>query len=213
MPASPSEVAHAWFARVWNAGDEAAIDELFVPHTIAHGLGAEPMRGPEAFKPFFHSFRSALPDIKVTVTHTVTEGNMCMTHCDVEGTHTGDSLGFPATNRKVKFSGFTLTRVEDGRIVDLAPELHDFVDTAAAVKALDLVITVDTAVAHLAGALGKPTWVLLPVGGARLWYWFRDRDDSPWYPRVHLKRRVREQSWTDLVAATVPEIEAALARR
>ena len=118
MPASPSEVAHAWFARVWNAGEEAAIDEFFVPDTLAHGLGAESMRGPEAFKPFFRAFRSAMPDIKVTIKRTVSEGSMCVTFCDVEATHTGDSLGFPATNRKVKFSGFTMTRVEDGRIVE-----------------------------------------------------------------------------------------------
>lgn len=118
MPASPSEVSHAWFARVWNAGEEAAIDEYFVPDTMAHGLGAEAMRGPEAFKPFFRAFRNAMPDIKVTITHTVSEGNMCATHCDVEATHTGDSLGFAATNKKVKFSGFTLTRVENGRIIE-----------------------------------------------------------------------------------------------
>jgi predicted ester cyclase len=118
MPASPSEVAHAWFARVWNAGEEAAIDELFVPDTIAHGLGPEPLRGPDAFKPFFRAFKGALPDIHVTVTNTVTEGNLCVTHCDVEGTHTGDTLGFAPTNRRVKFSGFTLTRVEDGRIIE-----------------------------------------------------------------------------------------------
>ena len=74
----------------------------------------------------------------------------------------------------------------------------------------DLVLTVSNTNAHLAGALGKPTWVLLPVGGARLWYWFRGRQYSPWYPRVHLKRRTRGQSWTDLVAAAAPEIEAAL---
>jgi len=116
MTASASEVAHAWFARAWNAGEESAIDELFSPNVIAHGLSAEPMRGPEAFKPFFRAFRSAIPDITVTVLKTVTEGNLCATFCEVEGTHTGDQLGFAATNRRVKFSGFTLTRVEDGKI-------------------------------------------------------------------------------------------------
>ena len=118
MAASASEVAHSWFERVWNSGDEAAIDELFAPNVIAHGLSADgqPLRGVEGFKPFFHAFRSALPDIHVTVVRSVTEGNYCVTFCEVEGTHTGDTLGFPPTNKKVKFSGFTLTRVEDGLI-------------------------------------------------------------------------------------------------
>ena len=118
MAASASEVVHAWFERVWNGGEEAAIDELFAPDVIAHGLSADgqPLRGPDGFKPFFHAFRSALPDIKVTVVHSVTEGNVCVTYCDVEGTHTGGSLGFAPTNKRVKFSGFTMTRVENGRI-------------------------------------------------------------------------------------------------
>jgi tetratricopeptide (TPR) repeat protein len=90
---------------------------------------------------------------------------------------------------------------------------NDIDGVAALISACDLVFTVSNTNAHLSGALGKPTWVLLPVGGARLWYWFRDREDSPWYPRVRLKRRAREQAWADLVAATVPEIEAALARQ
>ncbi|MBX9847025.1 MAG: tetratricopeptide repeat protein [Xanthobacteraceae bacterium] len=98
------------------------------------------------------------------------------------------------------------------RLADL--DLRNDIEGAAAlISACDLVFTVSNTNAHLAGALGKPTWVLLPVGGARLWYWFRGRNDSPWYPRVHLKRRSRGQSWTDLVAATAPEIEAALARQ
>jgi tetratricopeptide (TPR) repeat protein len=98
------------------------------------------------------------------------------------------------------------------RLADL--DLRNDIDgVAALISACDLVFTVSNTNAHLSGALGKPTWVLLPVGGARLWYWFRDRNDSPWYPRVHLKRRTREQSWAELVAATVPEIEAALARQ
>ena len=118
MAASASEVSHAWFARVWNAGEEAAIDELFSPNVVAHGLAADgqPLRGPEAFKPFFRAFKSSMPDLTVTVTQTVTEGNLCATFCEVEGTHTGDQLGFAPTNRRVKFSGFTLTRVEDGLI-------------------------------------------------------------------------------------------------
>src|SRR5262249_30001565 len=72
------------------------------------------------------------------------------------------------------------------RLVDHAQQLHDFADTAAIIAALDLVITVDTVVAHLAGAMGKPTWVLLPF--APDWRWLTKRDDSPWYPSMRLFR-------------------------
>jgi tetratricopeptide (TPR) repeat protein len=78
-------------------------------------------------------------------------------------------------------------------IIDLGPRLHDFADTAAAVTALDLVISVDTSVAHLAGALGGPVWVLLPY--ALDWRWLRDRDDTPWYPNMRLFRQERPRTW------------------
>ena len=65
-------------------------------------------------------------------------------------------------------------------VTDLADELDQFMDTAAVMKNLDLVITADTAVAHLAGALGVPVWVALPF--APDWRWLLDRTDSPWYP-------------------------------
>ena len=69
------------------------------------------------------------------------------------------------------------------------PQLDDFAETAAAVDALDLVITVDTSVAHLAGALGKPVWVLLPW--VTDWRWMLDREDNPWYPTMRLFRQTR----------------------
>jgi hypothetical protein len=72
-------------------------------------------------------------------------------------------------------------------IVDLTADLTDFVETAALVSCLDLVITVDTSVAHLAGALGCPTWILLPYMPD--YRWMLDRDDSPWYPTVRLFRQ------------------------
>ena len=72
-------------------------------------------------------------------------------------------------------------------IDDLSPDLTDFADTAAAITALDLVITVDTSVAHLAGALGKPVWVLTPW--VTHWRWMLVREDSPWYPTMRLFRQ------------------------
>jgi ADP-heptose:LPS heptosyltransferase len=77
-------------------------------------------------------------------------------------------------------------------LVDLGGELGDFVDTAAVVSLLDIIVSVDTAVAHLAGALGKPVVVLLPL--AADFRWMRQRDDTPWYPTAKL---IRQQTFCD----------------
>ena len=74
----------------------------------------------------------------------------------------------------------------------------DFADTAAVVDGLDLVITVDTSVAHLAGAMGKPTFVLLPFNAD--WRWLLHRDDSPWYPSVRLFRQHHTELWLDVIS-------------
>jgi predicted O-linked N-acetylglucosamine transferase (SPINDLY family)/ADP-heptose:LPS heptosyltransferase len=84
-------------------------------------------------------------------------------------------------------------------VIDLSAELAEFAETAAAIAALDLVITADTAVAHLAGALGKPVWVMLPF--APDWRWLLGRDDSPWYPTLRLFRQPRAGDWDGVVAA------------
>ena len=81
---------------------------------------------------------------------------------------------------------------------DLTDDIHDFADTAALIEQLDLVITVDTSVAHLAGALGKPVWVLLPANYD--WRWMLDRDDSPWYPHARLFKQTMLGDWTEPVA-------------
>jgi Tfp pilus assembly protein PilF len=79
-------------------------------------------------------------------------------------------------------------------MTDLASELTDFGETAALIENVDLVITVDTAIGHLAGALGKPAWILIPK--AADWRWLLDRDDSPWYPSVRLFRQQIPGDWT-----------------
>ena len=86
--------------------------------------------------------------------------------------------------------------VDSGELELLAEEL-DFSDTAAVVDLMDLVITIDTSIAHLAGALGKKTWVLLPKTPE--WRWLADREDSPWYPSVRLFRALEFGDWGGLM--------------
>lgn len=83
------------------------------------------------------------------------------------------------------------------QFVNLGPELDDFRDTAAVISHLDLVICVDTAVAHLAGALGKPVWLMLPKVAE--WRWLEGRKDSPWYPTMRLFRQDHEGEWGDVI--------------
>ncbi len=90
-----------------------------------------------------------------------------------------------------------LARLAPGLVTDLAPLLSDFAETAAAIANLDLVITVDTAVAHVAGALGRPAWVMLRARPD--WRWLIDRDDSPWYPSLRLFRQRRAGYWAEVV--------------
>lgn len=92
-------------------------------------------------------------------------------------------------------------------VIPLGPDLADFADTAAVIAQLDLVISVDTAVAHLAGALGRPCWLLLPAEGTD-WRWLKDRDDSPWYPRTRLFRQSVGGDW----AAVMDRVAEALGR-
>lgn len=94
-------------------------------------------------------------------------------------------------------------------IVDLTDELESFEDTAALIEALDLIVAVDTAVGHLAGALAKPTWSMLRYDCC--WRWLKDRTDSPWYPQARLYRQPQRFDW-ESVAATVAHDLAALVR-
>lgn len=91
------------------------------------------------------------------------------------------------------------------KVVDLEPLLTNFAETAAAASAMDLVITVDTAVAHMAGALGKPTWILLPH--ILDWRWLYEREDTPWYPTVRLFRQHRSRDWESVLNRLPRELE------
>ncbi|MDR3735598.1 MAG: tetratricopeptide repeat protein [Acidobacteriaceae bacterium] len=92
------------------------------------------------------------------------------------------------------------------RMIDLDPEIRDFQDTGAILQTLDLLITVDTAVAHLGGALGRPTWIML--GDASDWRWQQDRRDSSWYPTARLFRQPTRGDWDSLVTELVAELRS-----
>jgi len=110
-----------WFEEVWNKGREEAIDEMFAEEGVANGLvddAGQPLRGPKGFKPFFRKFREAFPEIQVVVEDAVAEGDRVAARCTVRGTHRGDTLGFAATQRPVEFTGITIVRIRDGKIVE-----------------------------------------------------------------------------------------------
>lgn len=110
-----------WFEEVWNKGNEDAIDEMFASEGIAHGLAEEPekaMRGPRDYKPFYRKFRSAFPEIQVVVEDMVAEGDKVAARCRVRGKHQSDSLGFAATGRSTDFTGITIVRINEGKIVE-----------------------------------------------------------------------------------------------
>ena len=94
-------------------------------------------------------------------------------------------------------------------IVDLTEQLTDFSETAALVCCLDLVISVDTSVVHLAGALGAPVWTMLPFNPD--WRWLLNRDDSPWYRSMRLFRQPKRDDWSSVVNGVRQELESKIA--
>jgi tetratricopeptide (TPR) repeat protein len=91
------------------------------------------------------------------------------------------------------------------RLVDHTGLLDDFADTAALIMNLDLIISVDTSVVHLAGALGKPVWVLNRFDSC--WRWLTDRNDSPWYPSLRLFRQAQPGQWAPVVAEVLQALQ------
>jgi hypothetical protein len=101
-------------------------------------------------------------------------------------------------SQQLKHDGF------DSLITDLEPSIKDFADTASLLAQMDLLISVDTAIVHCAGALGIPCWVLLPFGSE--WRWLLNRDDSPWYPSLKLYRQDCQQPWSEVVGIVRREL-------
>jgi tetratricopeptide (TPR) repeat protein len=103
-----------------------------------------------------------------------------------------------------------LVALPAGGIVDLSPELHDFAETAGAIANLDLVIGVDTAVVHVAGAVAKPVWVMLPFSPD--WRWMLERNDSPWYPSLRLYRQPAPGDWGSVIEHVAADLARLVAK-
>jgi steroid delta-isomerase-like uncharacterized protein len=110
-----------WFEEVWNQGRSDVIDELLAEDAVIHGLvdgAGNPVDGLQAFHDFHTQFRGAFPDITVTVEDAIAEGDKVVARCSVRGQHTGDHLGFKATNAPVQFEGVAVVLIKDGKIAE-----------------------------------------------------------------------------------------------
>jgi predicted ester cyclase len=131
---------HRWFEEVWNNRSEKAIDEMFAEEGIANGLSdpdGNPLRGPEGFKTLHRAFLAAYPDLKIEVEDTVSEGDKIAARCKVTATHLGDGLGVSPTNQPVEFTGLTIVKIRDGKIVEAWNEF-DFMKMYGQLGALTL---------------------------------------------------------------------------
>lgn len=116
MSQSPEVIMRTWFDEVWNQGREATIDRLFPADAVAHGLPDGPCHGPDAFRGVFTRFRGAFPDIHIDVERTIATSESVAAEVRVTGTHSGDTLGIPATGRRIDFRGMTMATVVDGKV-------------------------------------------------------------------------------------------------
>ena len=122
-----ADFIHRWFEEVWNQKREDAIDEMFAVDGVANGFvddEGKTIVGPEGFKKLHRAFLSAYPDMKITVEDTVVDGDKIAARCRVTGSHLGHGIGVAPTNQPVEFTGMTIVRVKDGKIVEAWNEFN-----------------------------------------------------------------------------------------
>ena len=127
----------------------------------------------------------------------VNDRNRSLSLSQLEPLLEADDVRFVSVQRELRQADAAILAREP-RIADLGGELADFSDTAAVLALADLVICVDTSVAHVAGALGRPVWLLLPFQPD--WRWTLDGETSPWYPGMRLFRQSSPGEWTNVIA-------------
>ncbi|NJO39661.1 MAG: tetratricopeptide repeat protein [Cyanobacteria bacterium CRU_2_1] len=189
---------------------------LSVPKTLRTTLHTIPAQVPYLFPSKSGVKISTLPGTRLTVGIAWASGYFAQP--GAYETYLQKSCSLALFLRLLDIPGVTLYSLQIGRdaaaidahkqerLQDLSPQLKDFAATASAIAQLDLIISVDTAVVHLAGALAKPVWVLLPF--APDWRWMIDRDDSPWYPTMRLFRQQRLGDWEEVIDRIVEAIQS-----
>jgi steroid delta-isomerase-like uncharacterized protein len=121
MSEANKQLVRRWFEEVWNKGRADAIDEMFDENGIAHGLAddpANPIKGPTAFRPFHETFRQAFPNMVIDIEDLVAEGDRVAARCAVRAKHEGEFMGRAATQSPVEFTGITIVRIANGKIVE-----------------------------------------------------------------------------------------------
>jgi steroid delta-isomerase-like uncharacterized protein len=121
MSEENKELLRRWFDELWNNGRAEVIDELFDENGIAHGLAddpSNPIKGPDDFRPFYTTFRQAFPNMKIVIEDMVAEGDKVAARCSVRGKHEGELMGRAATQSPVEFTGMTIVRIDNGKIVE-----------------------------------------------------------------------------------------------
>lgn len=161
----------------------------------------------------FYVRNFSLPGVLGTTRHTIPRAPYLKAPSDsktggVGFVWRGDPKHPNDANRSLPSSEVLAPLAEAVELIDLQEPRGDFLDTAARIQALDLVITVDTSMAHLAGALGVPCWVMLPCRGTD-WRWGVQGATSPWYPALKLYRQTTAGDWSEVVAQMRKDLIAA----
>jgi len=121
MSEENKQLLHRWFEEVWNNGRAEAIEEMFDENGIAHGLSEDPsnpIKGPSGYRPFYTTFRKAFPNIMVVVEDMIAEADKVAARCSVRAKHEGEFMGRAATQAPVEFTGITIVRIHNGKIVE-----------------------------------------------------------------------------------------------
>ena len=180
---------------------------LSLPHLFQTDLFSIPAQVPYLFspKPEFHFKPNPVNQLKVGIVWASGHTDVGMRNRTIALSNWQSLLELPHIQFYSLQKGPQLKELEalglNLLIEDLSPQIQDFADTAAILNELDILISADTAIVHLAGALNKPVWVLLPYGSE--WRWLLERPDSPWYPSVRLFRQVENETWEKLLSGDV----------